>query len=430
MPRDNLPEQEPPVKKPNWLDRMFDDKSDGRFVKRLLIVMLLIATAVQPLSLIYTAYHGHGEFDPARWWEYTPALAVLLFVALDWTIMPLTYFFATTRKPGLKILLGLMIIVVTGGAFDGYFVATERFIAMRLEEITGHALKVEEAKAEVAVAKSQRQDMVEQQERERQNQDKKRSDLSKKVETIDQQIATIMANAAADKAQHKENLAQIEKMCRAVNYVCMGPKMFDELAREKGAQADFATELDKLRAEKAGHNTATADLGTGDDKQVEAANEAVMKAEANRKDAQREFDRAAFNSQVYRWASVLHLKSARDVTADQANRILMIFAGMVAAGYVVAQVMMAISYYGRDRKGVVESTKINWPLAVRCARAYYARKRRGVYRIKKEIEYVPTGERTRVVYVPVNPGGPVPPAEEFVNKSATPATPLRAASND
>ena len=64
MPRDNLPEQEPPpVKKPGFLDRMFDGKSDGRFVKRLLIVMLLIATAVQPISLIYTAYSGHGEFD-------------------------------------------------------------------------------------------------------------------------------------------------------------------------------------------------------------------------------------------------------------------------------------------------------------------------------------------------------------------------------
>ena len=80
MPRDYLPEQETPppqLKKPNWLDRMFDGKSDGRFVKRLLVIMLLIATAVQPFSLIYTAYAGHGQFDITRWWEYTPALAVL-----------------------------------------------------------------------------------------------------------------------------------------------------------------------------------------------------------------------------------------------------------------------------------------------------------------------------------------------------------------
>ena len=144
MPRDNLPEQEPPpVKKPGFLDRMFDGKSDGRFVKRLLIVMLLIATAVQPISLIYTAYSGHGEFDPAKWWEYAPALAVLLFVALDWTIMPLAYFFATTNKPGLKLMLAIMLIVVTGGAFDGYFTATERLIAMRLEEITRYRLAVD-----------------------------------------------------------------------------------------------------------------------------------------------------------------------------------------------------------------------------------------------------------------------------------------------
>jgi hypothetical protein len=419
MPRDNLPEQETPpqqLKKPNWLDRMFDGKSDGRFIKRLLVIMLLIATAVQPFSLIYTAYAGHGAFDLARWWEYTPALAVLLFVALDWTIMPLAYFFATTNKPGLKILLAIMLTVVAGGAFDGYFVATERFIAMRLEEITRHALKVEAAKADIATAKGEQQEMLAQQARDRENQDKQRADLSKKVATIDEQIATILANQAADKAQHKDNNAQIEKMCKAVTYVCMGPKMTDELKRHQGAQADFAKELEQLRAEKTSRNTEIAGLGANDGKKVDVSNDEVKKAQEELKVVAREFDVAVLNNQVYRWAGVLHFKSARDVTADEANRILMTFAGMVAAGYVVAQVMLAIAYYGRDRKGVVESAKINWSLAVRGVRAYFARKRRGVYREKKVEVFVPTSERTRVVYVPVNPGGPVPPAEEFITK--------------
>ena len=418
MPRDIIPEQESPVKKPGFLDRMFDGKSDGRFVKRLLIVMLLFATAVQPASLIYTAYAGHGDFDIARWWEYTPALAVLLFVALDWTIMPLAYFFSTTIKPGLKFMLGLMLVVVTGGAFDGYFVATERFIAMRLEEITRHALKVEAAKADVATAKGGQQEMLAQQGRDREYLDKQRADLTKKVETIDSQIATILANQAADKAQHKDNNAQIEKMCKAVTYVCMGPKMSEELARHKGAQADFAKELEQQRAEKTTRNTEIAALGINDGKKVDVSNDEVKKAQEALKEVAREFDVAVLNNQVYRWAGVLHFKSARDVTADEANRILMIFAGMVAAGYVVAQVMLAIAYYGRDRKGVVESARINWSLALRGARAYLARKRRGVYREKKVVEYVPTSERTRVVYVPVNPGGPVPPAEEFISKPA------------
>jgi hypothetical protein len=414
------------VKKPNFLDRMFDGKSDGRFVKRILSIMLIAATIVQPFSLIYTAYAGHGDFDIARWWEYSPALAVLLFVALDWTIMPLSYFFSTTNKPGLKLMLAAMLTVVAAGAFDGYFVATERFIAMRLEEITRYALKVEEAKAEVAVAKDHQREAIDQQKKERANSDKAKAELSKKVDTIDKQIATILADAAADKTQHTANLAQIEKMCKAVNYVCMGPKMEAELAREKGAQADFNAAVAKLQAEKLTHNTETSSIGAGDNKPVEAANEAVLKAEATRKEVQRDFDVAVLNNQVYRWAGVLHLKSARDVTADQANRILMIFAGMVAAGYVVAQVMLAISYYGRDRKGVVETMKGNWMQVGRSLRAWIARKRRKVVKIVKEVEYVPTGERTRVVYVPINPGGPVPPAEEFVTK---PATPVRAVSN-
>ena len=173
MPRDNLAEQETPpptVKKPTFLDRMFDGKSDGRFVKRILSIMLIAATIVQPFSLVYTAYNGHGSFDASRWWEYMPALAVLLFIALDWTIMPLSYFFATTREPGLKIMLAIMLTVVAAGAFDGYFVATERFIAMRLEEITRYALKVEAANTNINVAKAARGEALEQQKTAKANQ--------------------------------------------------------------------------------------------------------------------------------------------------------------------------------------------------------------------------------------------------------------------
>ena len=418
MPRDNLPEQEPPpVKKPGFLDRMFDGKSDGRFVKRLLIVMLLIATAVQPISLIYTAYSGHGEFDPAKWWEYAPALAVLLFVALDWTIMPLAYFFATTNKPALKLMLAIMLIVVTGGAFDGYFTATERLIAMRLEEITRYRLAVDGAIEGVATAEKGRDGALAQQREESAGLAQQRADLNEKVAKIDKQIDAIIANQAADKATHKENNARIESMCKAVSYVCMGPKMSEEMARHQGAQKDFAKDLEQRRAEKAQLNSATAEKKE-DKTNTTAANAEVKAAEAAKKKAQEDFDVKVLNNQVYRWAGVLHGKSAGKVTADEANRVLMIFAGMVAAGYVVAQVMLAIAYYGKDRKGLAESTKINWSLAVRGARAFFARKRRGVYREKKVVEYVPTSERTRVVYVPVNPGGPVPPAEEFISKPA------------
>src|SRR5262245_29214997 len=72
-----------------FFGRFFDEHSDGKFVKTLLISMLLIATVVQPFSLVYTAY---GEHLPNHWWGWTPALAMLLFVALDWTILPLAYF--------------------------------------------------------------------------------------------------------------------------------------------------------------------------------------------------------------------------------------------------------------------------------------------------------------------------------------------------
>ena len=101
MPRDIVSAGTSPEAPPRagLFERLFDEHSDGRFVKTLLITMLMIATVVQPFSLIYTAYNDHL---PTNWWAWTPALATLLFVALDWTILPLAYFFGTTAKPALK----------------------------------------------------------------------------------------------------------------------------------------------------------------------------------------------------------------------------------------------------------------------------------------------------------------------------------------
>ena len=420
MPFDNdppVPVPEAPQKeKPNWLDRMFDGKSDGRFVKRLLVIMLLCATVVQPVSLTYTAYAGQGEFAWENWWHYMPVLAIALFVALDWTILPLAYFFSTTKKVSLKIMMAIMLTVVAGGAFDGYFTATERLIAMRLEEITRHALKVEAAKLGVETEKGRLAEAQKQQAKDRTEAAGKRAELDKKGEAIDKEIAILLANAATDKVTHKENNARIEPMCKAVNYVCMGPKMSEEMARHTNAQKEFAAQIASLQANKAKLNDTAVATNPNDGKNVDAANVKIDTANEHLKEVAREFDVAVLNNQVYRWAGVLFGKSARDVTANEANTVLMIFAGMVAAGYVCAQVILSIAYYGRDQQSFLSRTKVNWSKAIDGARAYYARKRRGVYREKKVEVFVPTGERLRVVYVPVNPGGPVPPAEEFLTK--------------
>ena len=96
--------------------------------------------------------------------------------------------------------------------------------------------------------------------------------------------------------------------------------------------------------------------------------------------------------------------------------MLDVFAAAVAVSYVLSQVFLSISFYGRHRKGLVEHSKLSWSLAVRALRGYWLRKRRGVYRDRTKEVFVPTSERTRIVYLPVTPGGPVPPAEEFVSK--------------
>ena len=415
MPRDIVPLGTPPKAPPRipLFERLFDEHSDGRFVKTLLITMLLIATVVQPFSLIYTAY---GEHLPDHWWAWTPALAVLLFLALDWTILPLSYFFATTPKPGLKVMLGLMLAVVVFGAFEGYFTATERLVAMRLEEITKHRLAVERAEAQVERLDGERNKKISQQREDRNQLDKQRKALTDQLAEIDKQIAKTQADQAADKAQHPKTMAEIKDGCMKVPYVCLGPKQDAELRRHTGAQADFTRELEKLRADKAPINEKLAGLDSKDDVKVGAANTAVEASETKLAEIRGYFEEAVLGNQVYRWGAALFGKSPRNVTAEEANKVLDVFAAAVAISYVLTQVFLSISFYGRHHKGLVENSKVSWSLAVRALRGYWLRKRRGVYRDRAKEVFVPTSERTRVVYVPVTPGGPVPPAEEFVSK--------------
>jgi hypothetical protein len=411
-PRDADP-LKPPPKRGGLFSRWFDEHSDGSFVKTLLIVMLMIATAVQPLSLIYTAY---GTHLPTNWWEWTPALAVLLFLALDWTILPLAYFFATTAKPALKLMLGVMLAVVAVGAFDGYFTATERFISMRLEEITKHGLAVESAEEAFMASKGAQQEMITQQATDRAHLDGQRKELSEKIARLDAQTATAQKTLDDAQGTHLKLMTEIKDGCLKVAYVCLGPQQEKERARYEGQKKDLQAQIAGWQADKTPLNAELKALGANDGLKVDAANGNVEKASTELKTKKAGFEAAVLNNQVYRWAGTVFGKSPRNVSPEEANKVLFIFAGAVAASYVVAQVMLSIAFYGRHRKGVVESTKVSWGQMTRSLRGYWLRKRRGVYRDRTKEVFVPTSERTRVVYVPVNPGGPVPPAEEFVSK--------------
>jgi hypothetical protein len=198
-------------------ERLFDEHSDGKFVKTLLIGMLLIATVVQPFSLIYTAY---GDNLPHGWWDWMPALAALLFIALDWTILPLSYFFATTGKIGLKIVLTLMIGVVLFGAFEGYFTATERLIALRLSNITEQSLALEEAKEEVVGLTSRLDEMKRQNETDSVKLTKEREELMAQIAGLD---ALIAAKQQA-LAQAETDYGKIMERCLRIQDVCLKPE--------------------------------------------------------------------------------------------------------------------------------------------------------------------------------------------------------------
>jgi len=199
---------------------------------------------VQPFSLIYTAY---GDNLPTRWWAWTPALATLLFLALDWTILPLAYFFATTRKIGLKIVLGLMIGLVLFGAFEGYFTATERLIQLRLKEITAYRVKVEHADKQVADLQAALDEAKRQNETDRADQAGQSKDLTTQIAQKDAQIATAQTTLAGAASEHLKLMAEIKDGCLKVAYVCLKPQQGAERARYEGEKRDLQNQISARR---------------------------------------------------------------------------------------------------------------------------------------------------------------------------------------
>jgi hypothetical protein len=303
-------------------ERWFDDHSDGKFVKTLLISMLLIATVVQPFSLIYTAY---GEHLPDHWWAWTPALAMLLFVALDWTILPLAYFFATTHKISLKIVLALMLGIVLFGAFEGYFTATERLIAMRLQDITKHRLALEQHQDEVAGLTAALDEAKRQGQKDRDVLAKQREELTTQVAQIDAQIATAQKTLGGADAQHLKLMAEIKDGCLKVAYVCLKPQQEAERARYEAANTVLQKQIATLQTSKLPINEQLAVLRDKGDEKVVAANADLKAGNTQLSDVRKGFEAAVLDSQVYRWAGALMGVSPRQVTAEQANRVLDIF---------------------------------------------------------------------------------------------------------
>jgi len=167
------------------------------------------------------------------------------------------------------------------------------------------------------------------------------------------------------------------------------------------------------------------------------ANAELKAGYARRDEVRQRFETVVLDNQVYRWAGALFGVPPAQVTAEEANRILDIFAAAVALSYVVAQALLAISYYGRHKPAFLQVTtpfwNASWQRILRSVRAYYARKRRGVYRDRVQVQekevivyqdrvqekqvFVPSGERVRIIYVPVPQGGPVPPPEWIVTRN-------------
>ena len=123
-------------------------------------------------------------------------------------------------------------------------------------------------------------------------------------------------------------------------------KMGAEEKRYKDKQDSLNKQIDDYRAELVGLNKRLETLNAADSTKVDISDKEVKDAQDDLDKKKIELLNEVLTSQVYRWAGVFLGKSPRDVSAEEANRVLLIFAGAVAASFILAQIILSVSYYG------------------------------------------------------------------------------------
>jgi hypothetical protein len=328
------------------------------------------------------------------------------------------------------------------GAFDGYFASAERLMAMRMVDITHARLAADRARDSLDKAQQERAAASRQQETDRAEHARARTAIEAELALLERRHTELSAAIKAENDSHEATLKAIKAACEKVNYVCMGPKMDAQSATHN---ANLRALTDDLRAVESARRAAEGKLHDVLDRGVghlDSADAAVKEKMAAADKAHDQFVALAMDSQIYRWASEWYGISQANVTAEQANRILGFFAAAVAVAYIMAQTILALSYYGAGRPGF--SVKL-WhavgiPLRdamVRGMRLYWARRRRVVYRnvevpvekiVEKSVDKiveklvphpVPETERVEIVFVPVPDGGPLPEPKTVITRHPT-----------
>jgi hypothetical protein len=241
-------------------------------------------------------------------------------------------------------------------AVENWTFGFERIVQLRLDPVNKAQLALSHAETEYADLEKQRDQTATGDSRKR---DELRDGISKRDAAIKEEDET-----------HRKNLEAIREACRVVRDKCMVPRSREEDQRYEKVVSRLSKERDQLQSQ-------IDDLVKTDRNGVAEQEKTIAAAALKVTEAKRSWQDQVSKNQIYRLASSYFRVDTSEVTAAQFATARWVFSTFSAVAVALAGSVAALVYYAHER---APGTPLFLAKIARARRAYYARKRKPVYR--------------------------------------------------
>jgi hypothetical protein len=314
--------------------------------------MEIVGVAAGMVNSLYTTFPYEL---PKTLWAWLPAIPMLILPVAELGRVPLaSVLFYRHRLMQVVALSGMLVLGYL--AFENWTFGFERIVQLRLETVNKAGLALAHAEKEYKDLVSQRAQTA-------------AGDSGKREELRDG-IAKRQAALKAEAETHQNNLEAIRKACQVIREKCMVPRSREEDQRYEAAVGHLGQERDQLQSQI--DDMVKADRGSVADQE-----KAIAAAFVRETEAKSSWIEEVNKNQIYRLAASFFHVDPSDVTPYEFSVARWVFSTFSALAVALAGSVAALVYYAHER---LPGEHLFLAKLTRARRAYYARKRRPIFR--------------------------------------------------
>ena len=364
-------------------------------VKKKGLILITFAWAVEVVAVVagfvtaVVTTYPDGEL-PTSWWLWLMALPMGMIAVAELGRIPLTSVLFYRHKV-MQTIAAIGIVFLAGLAFENWMFGFERIVELRLKPVSEAKLVVDKAEANLKDAERKHEAAIE-------------GDTGRRRE-IDDHIKDIEKQIGDENGRHESELGQIRQTCLKIKDRMCLPATEKETRDHVKRREILDKQLDDLRKDQINFTKSDRETAQKLEDHMAAASDAVSAAKKVKADQ-------ISHNQIFRLAAMWYRVDPADVTPKQFEFVRFWFTVFSAIAVALAGTVSALVYYAKQRiPGDSVWTRLLTKM-LRAGRAYYARKRKPIFRdvtVEVEKEKIVEVEKEVVKEIPIYKEGPPPP---------------------